>query len=176
MCVFGAVEFGSVVLYDDAVVELLALDLVELLRLDDVLEAALVPRRLQLLQKVQLMRLQLLYALVQRRHRRKHLIMSLFIVSDFFLGLLDASHHVLDARLGVLDVRRRIVQMILHVRPGCDRLKRQTLLAFELSPEVKAFFLEEIGAFQGLSHFLNGFVSLLAALVAEHGLGPEHRG
>ncbi len=66
--------------------------------------------------------------------------------------------------------------MILHVGPGCNRLKRQALLAFELSPEVKPFFFEEVCAFQGFSHFLDSFVSLLAALVAEHGLGAEHRG
>lgn len=52
----ASIEFRSVILDDDAILQLFALDLIEFLCLDDVLEAALVPVALQLIQQMKFMR------------------------------------------------------------------------------------------------------------------------
>ena len=64
----------------NAILDLLALYILQLLRLDDVLEAALVAVAFQFLQQVDLVLLQLFNPGVQRAHRVEHLVMPVLVL------------------------------------------------------------------------------------------------
>ena len=72
--------FGIVLGHLNAILDLAALYVFQLLRLDDVLEAALITITFQFLQQVNLVLPKLFNPRVQRRHRVEHLIMPRLVL------------------------------------------------------------------------------------------------
>ena len=108
-----------IILFDhDAVFKLLRLDLIQVLRLDDVLEAALVTIALELAQQVQLVTLELLNTLIERRDTVKHLIVLVLEFETVLLSLTQLLLKKLFLALKPHVLFLFIVKVVLDCSPG----------------------------------------------------------
>ena len=107
-----------ILLYHDAVFKLLRLNLIQVLRLDDVLEATLVTVAFELAQQVQLVTLELLDTLIERRDTVKHLIVLVLEFETVLLCLTQLLLKELFLALQPHVLFLFIVKVVLDCSPG----------------------------------------------------------
>ena len=87
---------------------------------------------LQLFKQVQLMLFQLLDSRTQITNTGEHLVMFLLKPFDLLLHFDDPLLQLCDLLERLLMGGLRLIQMLLHIAPGCDGLDRQSLLPLQL--------------------------------------------
>ena len=159
-----------------AVLKLLALNLVQLLRLHDILKTALVTKCLQFVEQMQLVLLEFLNTLVQGGHRVEHLIVLVLELKPLILGLLELFRHDLKLILELIDAGLLVIKVLLDLRTSCNCLYRQLLGLVFVEPQVVNLLLKGAHLLASMLRISLSTLLLLFCLFADGSFSTEDHG
>lgn len=121
------------------------------------------------------MLLQLLNSRTQIANTGEHLVMLLLKSFDLLLHLNDPLLQLGDLLQSLLVGGLGLIQMLLHIAPGCDGLDRQSLLPLQFIFKVISLRHKLVVLFFECFHLLKGFILLVLAFDSKGRLRSEHR-